>query len=255
MKTPLFIGIAVLFCYFFSEAVLRQFVLHRAGGQSINLSSLLGKLPPGIRDEVTRKVTIAEYRDELKAAKTVSKKITISMALAGTISPEELQKTYAEIIDKYPQYPEAQAAYLNFLLAPKTALKSISIDRYHKFIKLLKGEQRFSAWSSGLGKLKNLNQSNKVLMGYLSPLLSVKPDGREYAQLYMELSELAFREENQDIELKAKKLEEFCETIPYLSEILEKQAKAKARAEAKKRAKEKAKQEAAKKQQSKSGKK
>lgn len=235
----LLIGTAVLFGYFFSEAVLRQFVLHRAGGQAINLNDLLGKLPPGIRDEVIRKVTIAEYRDELKAAKTVDRKILISMALAGAISPEELQKTYAEIIDKYPQYPEAQTAFLNFLSAPETALRSVSISSYHKFINLLKGEQRFFAWSSGLGKLKSLNCGNAALMEYLLPLLDLKPDGREYAQLYMELSELAFREENRKVEMKAKKLEEFCEEkLPFFNEILEKQAKAKADAEAKKKLEE-----------------
>ena len=234
------IGAVVLFCYFFSEAVLRQFVLHRAGTQSINLSSILGKLPPGIRDEVTRRITIGELKDELKAAKTPGDKVRISINLASVISPEELQKKYAEIIDEYPKQPESLPAFTNFLMAPKTALKSISVSQYQKFIKLLNKEQRYWAWSSGFSKLKNLKLSNKEQMNFLLPLLKIKPEGREYEQIYTELSELAFEEKNQAIELKAKKFAEICEKLPYFDQILEKRAKAKARAKARKLAKEKA---------------
>ncbi|MCK4982995.1 MAG: hypothetical protein KAS17_08740 [Victivallaceae bacterium] len=232
-KVALLIGVAVLFCYFFSEAVLRQFVLHRAGTQSINLSSILGKLPPGLRDEVTRRITIAELKDELKAAKTSGEKIRISINLATVISPEELQKQYAEIIDKYPKQPESLPAFTNFLMAPDAALKSISISQYQQFIKVLNKEQRFWAWNSGFSKLKSLKISAEKQIVFLSPLLKIKPEGREYQQIYTELSELAFEEKNQDIELKAKKLQEVCEKLPYFDEVLEKRAKAKAKAKAK----------------------
>ena len=235
------ISAAVLFCYFFSEAVLRQFVLHRSGTQSISLSSILGKLPPGIRDEVTRRITIGELKDELKAAKTTGERIRVSINLASVISKDELQKTYAEIIDKYPKQPESLPAYTNFLMAPKTALKSISISQYQAFIKHLNKEQRYWAWSSGFSKLKALNLSNKEQMNFLLPLLDIKPEGREYQQIYMELSELAFEEKNEKVELKAKKFADICEKLPYFDEVLEKRAKAKARAEARKRAKAKAK--------------
>jgi len=239
IKVALLIGVAVLFCYFFSEAVLRQFVLHRAGAQSINLNSILGKLPPGIRDEVTRRITIGELKDELKVAKTIGRKIRISINLASVISPEELQNKYAEIIDKYPKQPESLPAFTNFLVAPKTALKSISVKRYQEFIKLLNKEQRFWAWSSGFSKLKDRNFSNREKMDFLMPLLEIKPEGREYQQLYNELSELAFEEKNESVELKAKKFEEICENLPYFDEVLEKRAKAKARAKARKLAKAK----------------
>jgi hypothetical protein len=238
-KVTLLIGVAVLFCYFFSEAVLRQFVLHRAGAQTINLGSILGKLPPGIRDEVTRRITIAELKDELKAAKTIGAKIRISINLASVISPEELQSKYAEIIDKYPKQPESLPAYINFLVAPKNALKSISVKRYQEFIRLLNKEQRYWAWSSGFSKLKSRKLSNKEQMKFLLPLLKIKPEGREYQQIYTELSELAFEEKNECVELKAKKFEEICEKLPYFDEVLEKRAKAKVRAKARKLAKAK----------------
>lgn len=229
MRTIL-IGVVVLVCYFFSESILRQFVLHRAGAQStISLSNVLGKLPPGIRDEVTRRITIAEYKDELKRAKTIPEKIRISIALAGTISPQKLQEKYAELIDKYPDLPDTLPAYINFLRAPDTALKSISIARYHKYVRKLKKQNRLWAWSSGLSKLKSLNAPMSEQLFYLKPLLAIKPDCREYAELYKELTELAFEEENQDIELKAKKLEDKCEELPFFDEKLAKQAKAKAK--------------------------
>jgi hypothetical protein len=239
-KVVLLIGVAVLFCYFFSEAVLRQFVLHRAGAQSIKLSNILGKLPPEIRDEVTRRITIAELKDDLKKAKTIGEKIRISINLAMVISPEELQRKYAELIDKYPKQPESQAAFLNFLMAPKTALKSISIKRYHEFIKLLNKEQRFWAWSAGLSKIKSRNLSDEEQIKFLLPLLNIKPEGREYQQLYMELTELAFQTNNQAVKLKASKFDEMCENLPYFDEVLEKRTKARARAKAKKIAKAKA---------------
>jgi hypothetical protein len=223
------ISSAVLFCYFFSEAILRQFILHRAGVQSISLNSILAELPAEIRDEAIRKITIAEYKDELKLAKTVSKKISISIALATLLSPEKLQEAYAEIIDKYPNAPEARAAFTNFLMAPAGALKSISIARYHQFIKLLNKQQRFYAWSSGFSKLKGLKVSPPKKMEFLLPLLDFKPDGREYQQLYLKFSELAFQEANHSVELKANKLKERCEKLPYFDEYLEKKAKTEAR--------------------------
>ena len=244
------IGVAVLVCYFFSlvcyffsEAVLRQFVLHRVGAQStISLSSVLGKLPPGIRDEVTRRIAIAEYKDELKRAKTIPEKIRISIALAGTISPQRLQEKYAEIIDKYPNLPDALPAYINFFKAPDSALKTISIAQYHEYISKLKKQNRLWAWSSGLAKLKSLDAPMSEELFYLKPLLKIKPDCREYAELYRELSELAFEEEEQDVELKAKKLEDHCETLPFFDEKLARQAKARAKklARQKKLAKQKA---------------
>ncbi|MDD5698030.1 MAG: hypothetical protein PHH77_05390 [Victivallaceae bacterium] len=233
LKGALLIGIAVFFCYFFSEMVLRQFVLHRAGVPAISLSSLLGKLPPGIRDEVTRQITIAELKDELKAATTVGRKITVSIALAGMFPPQKLQEKYAEIIDKYPTTPESLPAFINFLLAPPAALKSISVARYHEFIKHLDKHQRFWAWSSGFDKLKSRKAAPAVQMEYLLPLLDVKPDRHEYQRLYVALSELAFQEEKREIELKSRKFEEQCEQLPFFDEQLEKEAKARAEKKAK----------------------
>jgi hypothetical protein len=240
IKFAWLIGIAVLFCYFFSEAVLRQFVLHRAGVQAISLSSILGKLPPGIRDEVSRQITIAELKDELKAATTTGKRITISIRLAGVQSPQHLQERYAEVIDQYPAAPEALPAFTNFLMAPETALKSISIRRYHEFIKTVDKQQLPWAWSAGLAKLKSLKVSQQKQLVFLMPLLDIKPDSREYQQLYIELTELAFQENNQAVELQAKELDEMCEKLPFFDEQLEKKAKAKARKLAKVKAKAKA---------------
>ena len=56
--------------------------------------------------------------------------------------------------DQYPKQAESLPAFTNFLMAPETALKSISVSQYQQFIKLLNKEQRFWAWSSGFSKLK-----------------------------------------------------------------------------------------------------
>jgi hypothetical protein len=229
-KVAVTVIIVAAFCaYFISEAVLRQFVLHRAGTQSISLSNILSKLPPGVRDDVKRQITIAELKDKLRAAKTVGDKVSLSISLATVTSPEMLQETYAEILDRYPAAPEAMPAYINFLLAPATALKSISIDKYHKYIKQLREPDRCFAWSAGFSKLKSLKAKPLELIEYLRPLLDMKPKYREYQQLYLELTELAFQEEKQEMEQKARLLEEQCGKLSFYDKVLERRAKAKAR--------------------------
>lgn len=224
-KAVTLVLVAAFICYFLSEAVLRQFVLHRAGVQSISLDSLLSKLPPGVRDEVSRRVTIAELRDKLRDAKTTSEKIRISITLGGVISEKKLQETYAEVLDKYPSEPEALPAYINYLLAPDTALKSVSIEQLQQFIKKLKEPEQYFAWNAGFSKLKTLKASNQQQIAFLRPILDMKPAYREYQQLYVDLSELAFRQEDKDIEMKARKLEEDCLKLDYFDPALAKKQK------------------------------
>lgn len=218
-KKAVALVLAAAFCgYFFSEVILRQFVLHRAGTQSIKLSDILERVPGEIKDEVKRRITIAELKDKLLAASTDGEKIFISIMLAGVISDKALQEKYAEIIDKYPTNPESLPAFTNYLLAPKTELKTISIPDYHRFIKQLKEPDCFYAWSVGLTKLRGMNVKPDVLIEFLTPLTDIKPQYREYQRLYLELAEIAFQEENQMIEQKARKLEEICGKLKYYDE-------------------------------------
>ena len=220
IKAAPFILGAVFLAYFTSDAVLRQFVLYRAGTQSISLNTILEKLPAEIRDEVRRRILIAELKDKLLAASTDGEKISASIALAGAISEKALQEKYAEIIDKYPSAPESAPAFINFLMAPNTALKSISIPRYQEYIKQLHDPELFYAIDGGLNTLKGKKASSGELMNFMLPLLELKPAYREYQRLYVELSELAFQEGNQDVELKARKLEESCGKLSFYDKVL-----------------------------------
>ncbi len=211
--------------YFLSDAILRQFVLYRAGSQSISLNTILDNLPSGIRDEVRRKILIAELKDKLLAAVTDGEKVSASISLAATISEKNLQEKYAEIIDKYPSAPESAPAFINYLMAPNTALKSISIPRYHEYVRQLHDPELFYAFDSGFNALKNKKATSGELISFLLPLLELKPEYREYQQLYVALAELAFREENQDIELRARKLEEDCGKLTFYDKNLAAQAK------------------------------
>jgi hypothetical protein len=215
-KKALSIIFAMAFlCYFISESVLRQFVLYRTGTQSISLNSILAKLPSGIRDDVTKRIMIAELQDKLSAASSTGEKIIILISLAQVKGEEDLKKQYAEIIEKYPNASQAEPAFIYYLKAPKTALKSISISRFHEYLKILREPELFYAWSSGFAKLQSRNVSKKELYEYLFPLLKYNPKYREYKQLYTELVELAFREKDQQSELKARKFEELCEKLPF----------------------------------------
>ena len=223
---PLILG-AVFLAYFTSNVILRQFVLYRAGTQSISLNAILDKLPAGIRDEVRQRVLIAELKDRLLAASTEGEKISASIALAGAISDKALQEKYAEIIDKYPSAPESAPAFINFLMAPNTALKSISIPRYHEYLKRLHDPELFYAIDGGLNTLRSRKATNKQLMAFMLPLLDLKPVYREYQRLYVDLSEIAFQEENQEVELKARKLEEACGKLSFYDKVLGPQQAAK----------------------------
>lgn len=218
---------AVFLAYFTSNVILRQFVLYRAGTQSISLNAILDKLPAGIRDEVRQRVLIAELKDRLLAASTEGEKISASIALAGAISDKALQEKYAEIIDKYPSAPESAPAFINFLMAPNTALKSISIPRYHEYLKRLHDPELFYAIDGGLNTLRSRKATNKQLMAFMLPLLDLKPVYREYQRLYVDLSEIAFQEENQEVELKARKLEEACGKLSFYDKVLGPQQAAK----------------------------
>ena len=220
IKAAPFILGAVFLAYFTSDAVLRQFVLYRAGTQSISLNTILEKIPAEIRDEVRRRILIAELKDKLLAASTDGEKISASIALAGAMSEKDLQEKYAEIIDKYPSAPESAPAFINYLMAPNTALRTISIPRYHEYIKQLHDPELFYAIDGGLNTLKGKKSSSKELMTFMLPLLELKPTYREYQRLYVELSELAFQEGNQDVELKARQLEESCGKLSFYDKVL-----------------------------------
>ena len=220
IKAAPFILGAVFLAYFTSDAVLRQFVLYRAGTQSISLNTILEKIPAEIRDEVRRRILIAELKDKLLAASTDGEKISASIALAGAMSEKDLQEKYAEIIDKYPSAPESAPAFINYLMAPNTALRTISIPRYHEYIKQLHDPELFYAIDGGLNTLKGKKSSSKELMTFMLPLLELKPTYREYQRLYVELSELAFQEGNQDVELKARQLEEACGKLSFYDKVL-----------------------------------
>jgi hypothetical protein len=224
---PFIILGAVFLVYFTSDVILRQFVLYRAAGQSINPNTILDKLPAGIRDEVRQRILIGELKDKLLAATTDGEKISASIALAGATSDKDLQEKYAEIIDKYPSAPESAPAFINYLMAPDTALKSISIPRYHEYMKQLHDPELFYTFDGGLGALKSRKVSSRELLAFLLPLLELKAGYREYQRLYVELSELAFQEGNQDVELKARKLEEACGKLSFYDKVLAAQQAAK----------------------------
>jgi hypothetical protein len=225
IKAAPFILGAVFATYFISNVILRQFVLYRAGTQSISLEAILGKLPAGIRDEVRQRILIAELKDKLLAASTDGEKVSVSISLAFATSEKKLQEEYARIIDKYPSIPESAPAFINYLMAPNTALKSISIPQYHEYIRQLRDPELFYAFDAGLNALKKRKVSSEELIAFLLPLLEHKPECREYQKLYIELAELAFQEGNQELELKARTFEETCGTLSFYDKILEAQAK------------------------------
>ncbi len=214
-KAAIIILIAAFVAYFCSEAVLRQFVLHRAGTQSISLDHVLSRLPERIRAAARKKITIAELKDALSSATDDGQIINLSIALAREYGKQELAAKYAEIIRKYPKAPEALPAFTYYLMVSPGSPNSVSLDRYHKFLAILDEPDRFFAWGSGLTKIKSVSENPRDQLNYLLPLLQQQPKYREYQMFYLALTELAFQEDETDIEQRARVLDEKCEQLPY----------------------------------------
>lgn len=214
-KAAVIVLIAAFLAYFCSEAVLRQFVLHRAGTQSISLDHVLRRLPEQIRAAARTRITIAELKDALGKATDDAQIINLSIALARQQGERELAQKYAEVIEKYPTAPEAQPAFVYYLMAPPGSLTSVSPARYHRFLEALDEPDRFHAWNSGLMKIRSVSGDRRDQLNYLLPLLEFEPTYREYQTLYLALTELAFQEDKPDIEKRARALDEKCEQLPY----------------------------------------
>ena len=213
------IFVTAFFCYFTSEAILRQYVLPQVGAKELSINNLLARLPEGIREDVRKRILKAKLVDDLNAATTDSQVIFATISLARLESDEELEKTYAEIIKKYPNNPHSSSAFLYFFRR-NSKLHTVSVDEFHSYIKSLPPINRFYLWQSGTAKLKGTKASMTELMEFLTPLLDIKPDYKDYQQLYVELAELAFQNEDSDIESRARKLEEACDNLLTIEQTM-----------------------------------
>jgi len=223
-KAVSLIFVTAFFFYFTSEALLRQYVLSQIGSKELNISNLLSRLPEGIRANVRKRILKAKLQDDLNAATTDGQVIMATVSLARLESDEELEKAYVDIIEKYPSSPQASSAFLYFFRG-NSKLKKISVDGFHSYINRLPKINRFFVWQSGMAKLKGTSTTAIEVIEFLKPLLDIKPEYKDYKQLYVDLAEYAFQDEHQDIENRARKLEESCEGLMTVEAAMFKEEK------------------------------
>lgn len=213
-RAVLTLFVTALFFYFFSESLLRQYLISGMSSDKINLDTLLMRLPGALREQVKNKILKAQLQDSYNNAKTESEIIYASMALVNFGQNQlEREKVYADLLNKYPKAQELSGLYLYFYRS-KDKIKSVSDNDLHEYILLLPEVNRFSIWQGGFARLKARNGTSKDIINFLKPILESKPKYKDFSQLYLELAEAAFQAKDYDLEAKARKMEELCDSLP-----------------------------------------
>lgn len=221
----IYILIPAFFVYFFTESVLRQVAVCQIRPETVNVSSIMSQLPSSIRDSINRKVTIGQLKDAIARALGQSELIfALSNYAEYSNIPEEKEKIFRSIIDKYPSSKEASRAFVFFFINPNTKHK-ISISEYHAYIKKFSQLDQYYMWVVGLSKMRELKLDAELQYTYLAPLLDIKPEYRDFAQLFDYISELAVKLKNDEAYDEAKKLETASYSLPYIDRIIEAQLK------------------------------
>jgi len=212
--------VTAFFCYFASESGLRQAASSSMRTKGFSLDKIVTKLPEGIREKVRKQIELGRLRDQLENASTDAEIIFSSIALGHAVSKEALDKAHAEILEKYPSSPEAFSSYSYFFLAPDTALTSVTMEQYRDFIEKVPEIERFNMWSSAFYKLQEKNIPAKDIFEFYSPLFEKPPKYKDYQILYVDLAELAFQNSMNDLEFKARKCDEECESLSIIDDVI-----------------------------------
>lgn len=222
-RAVLTLFLTALFFYFFSESLLRQYLISGMSSEKINLDTLLMRLPGALREQVKNKILKAQLQDNYNNAKTESEIIYASMVLVNfDQSQSEVEKVYADLLNKYPTAQELSGIYLYFYRT-KGKIKSISYNDLHEYMKNLSDMKSFSIWQGGLSRLQATNGTFKDIINFLKPILDLKPKYKDFSQLYLELAEAAFQAKDYDFEAKARKMEELCDSLPTVESEMIKQ--------------------------------
>lgn len=187
--------------------------------KDVNVSKLLAKLPSGIREDIEKRITRAKLQDDLNAARTPEEIIAASVSLAMIDPDTELEKTYAMIIEEYPNNRKSFSAYL-FFYRRNSELKKISDKDIRAFINKMPELERLYLWESALFKIKETGGDANDILKFLIPFLDYEPTCQEYYRIYKELSEAAFQVGNRDIEEKAAKKQRYCDGLKPLEELI-----------------------------------
>ena len=133
------------------------------------------------------------------------------------LGKDELAKTHAEIIDKYPESAYSANSYIYLFMAPDNAFKNITQDQLKEYIKHLPDAKKYYIWHSALYAMQKKNVTPRKILEFFTPILDNPPEYQDYQPLFLDLAELAFQSGLNDYENKAIKCESFVAGKPFLN--------------------------------------
>jgi len=206
--------------YLYSESVLRQGAISNIDAKKFNIDTVVAELPGSVREAVSYRIHYGQMQDYIRTAKTPQTKATALSNLAEfTNQPEERLNLFTQVITQYPQLSESYRAYVFFLNNNQAKLQ-ITIPQFHQYLLKFPQIDQYYIWTSGLAKIKQLQKSEADQLTYLLPLLTIKPEYRDYSGLYRQLSELAARQGRDEQYRAGTKLENFCLDLPMMETII-----------------------------------
>lgn len=223
--------------YFLSESMLRQATVSNINPQSVNVDSLMTKLPASMRDTVNNKIENTRLRNAVKFAGTDSEKVVAIVNLAER-SKDAGRKLwlYSELLKEYPSNPESYVVYSRYMLNEGDG-PNFTISDYQSFVLLFDQITAYNMWIAGVNRLLLLKVSMAEEMKFLEPLLSIKPEYREYGRIYQEIARLADRDRQPDkksvLADRADAIAESCKKLPTIDEVIKKRAEAALKASSK----------------------
>ncbi len=240
--------------YFLSESMLRQATVSNINPQSVNVDSLMTKLPASMRESVNSKIETTRLRNAIKFAATDTEKVSAIISYAEySKDPGQRLWLYSELLKEYPSNPECYKVYSRFLFNEGDG-PNFKIEDYQAFIALFDQMTAYNMWIAGVNRIIALKLSVSEELKFLTPLLSMKPEYREYGRIYQEISRIAEKAADKDqdgadkkpaakssvekakspICEKADSLSDLCRSLPTMDEALKARAdEAKAKAAAK----------------------
>ena len=211
--------------YFLSESMLRQAAVSNINPQSVNMESLVTKLPASVRESVNYKIETKRLRNAIKDATNDSDKVDAIVNLAEyTKAPGQRLWLYSELLKEYPSNPQTYRVYSVFLLNDGDGPR-FSMQDYQAFILNFDQITAYNMWVSGMNRLVGFKVSPSEMLKFLDPLMSINPQYREYGRIYLEISKLAAKQDEKNpLIAKADAIVEICRGLPTIDEFLKKRA-------------------------------
>ena len=211
-------AVALIF-YFTSEQILRSITVSSMS-KKMDTSLIISKLPSAIRDAVNHKIAVTTAENDLVKASTDLGRVNAMNRLAILSESTEGKDTYyGAIIAKYTSLVESYAAHRHYFFE-KDKDATITILEYQKFIKILKPIDQYSAWFSGLSKLEKNKATISEIISFVKPLLELKPQYRDYYELYSKVSTYSINAKNDAMYNKAEQLKRDCLDLKLIEEVL-----------------------------------